>query len=104
MGHQQILSLGIGTGVSKNKNMIFILIDQLLLSKFKKTHYNLQNIADIESWNQSSSFHSSLSNPQHGVHAHRGNKKYSSGNNTTERHNGYYLDINTSLRIETECC
>ena len=42
--------------------------------------------------------------PQHGVHAHRGNKKYSSGNNTTERHNGYYLDINTSLRIETECC
>jgi len=36
MGHQQILSLGIGTGVSKNKNMIFILIDQLLLSKLKK--------------------------------------------------------------------
>jgi len=49
MGHQQILSLGIGTGVSKNKNMIFILIDQLLLSKLKKTHYNLQKIADIDS-------------------------------------------------------
>ena len=38
MGHQQILSLGIGTGVSKNKNMIFILIDQLLLSKLNKKH------------------------------------------------------------------
>jgi hypothetical protein len=42
--------------------MIFILIDQLLLSKLKKKHYNLQNIADIDSWNHSSSFHSSLSN------------------------------------------
>ena len=42
--------------------MIFILIDQLLLSKLKKKHYNLQNIADIDSWNHSSNLYSSLSN------------------------------------------